>query len=458
MTYVLIITILIFFLICFYKQSKDFLSPHIIYTLSMLVCSFCALIGLLFWNDVAELNIITILIIIISVFSFAIGCFSCTYFFNNKKIHIRLSKSKKRVFSKFLGIKNNQIYDFNNKYIFLEMIFVIITLVLMFIEVRRIAYMAGYDGTGFGNMINKFRELSILYTTELVENGRGVNIVVSQMRKICDVICVFNIFLVVRVIKDKIKFNYKFYLYLLIIFMCFALSLFTGGRMQLFIYLLSFIFMISFYKYGGKNILGFIKSNYKKIGIVCLIAIVGFYILLPLSGRNTKTNIVSYMSFYLGTSIPSLDKYNNMKRESPKYFGEETLRGLYNVLYKFNITKNVTPISKEWVTFNDENNNNLSSNIFTSAKRYYHDFGIIGVIICQMIFGFVFMFIYIIAKNSNFALVFYSMYFYMCVDQIRDELFFADFIHINMVFKFAVLFGLFSLLTVVKKGRRKYEK
>ena len=458
MSYIVLIIVILLFLIVSIKRNKDILRPQFVYAFSMLLCLLCAIIGLFFWNDIKELKILTIVIILVSFFSFTLGCVLCE---NIVKKYLHIFKKNilmKKKYNKFFKLRKAQKYDLNLYFIIFEITFILLTIILMYQEVRRIAFMAGYDGNGFGNMINKYRELSILYTTELVENGRGVNIIVSQMKKICEVLCTFNIFMISREIMEKKLKNYKVFLYLLIVFLCFFLSVFTGGRMQLFIYIISFLFFYLFFNYEEFSSLDFIKKNIKKIIIICLLLVVGFYGLLPLSGRNTKTNIVSYMSFYFGTSIPSLDKYNSMNHDKPKYFGEETLRGINTVLYKFNLTNNISPISKEWVSFKDIDNSNLSSNIFTSAKRYYHDFGFIGIFLCQFIFGFVFAFIYILAKNSNFILVFYSMYFYMCIDQVRDELFFSDFIHINMLFKFVVLLLLFLELSVIEKGKMKYEK
>ncbi len=455
-----IVLIIVFSLISLFiiKKNNDILRPQVVYALSMLICIICAFIGLFFWNDVKNLKLLTIIIILVSFFSFIFGCFICDYLFERKSIELKNNNFIKKRFNKFLKLNKRQKYDLKIYFIIFEIIFVLITIILMYKEVRRISFLAGYDGNGFSNMISKFRELSILYTTEFVENGQGISFSVSQMRKICEVLCAFNIFLIVNTVINKYKIDYKFYLYLIIVFLCIILSIFTGGRMQLFIYILSFAFLYLFIKHEESKSYKFIRIHIKKIIVICLLILGSFYVLLPLSGRSTKTNIVSYMSFYFGTSIPSLNKYIDMDHDKPKYFGEETLRGIHTVLYKLKIANNITPISKEWVVYKDGKNNDLSSNIFTSAKRYYHDFGFIGIIICQLIFGFVFSFMHYLAKKSNFILTFYSMYFYICVDQIRDELFFADFIHINMIFKFVIMLLLFSTLSVIKKEEIKNAK
>ena len=462
MTYAITIFILLIFLYFVYKKENDLLSPVSIYTLSMIICVLCSFIGTTSWNDVRTIKFKTIVIIIISVFSFSLGKLLLNRLLKKKDISLNSIKKNKKLkrfnVDKFLIINNNQKYDLDLKYIILQILFITITFILLYNEVKRIALIAGYDGIGFGNMVNKFRDLSILYTTEFVKNGQNINIVVSQMRKICEVFCFFNIFLLTKKIIDKDVKNYKTLLYLFIIFLCILLSLLTGGRMQIFIYIIAFIFLFIFLKFKGDYSINIIKKYFKQLILIFVALICGFYILLPLSGRSTNSDLISYISFYFGASVPSLDKYLSVEHEEPKYFGEETLRGIQTVLYKFKITDEIQPISKEWINYTDKKGNTLSSNIFTSAKRYYHDFGFVGIVICQILFGFTFEFIYYLAKKSNYILVFFSMYYYMCIDQIRDELFFANFVHINAVFKFLVLFVLFIFLKTVKKRKLKYEK
>ena len=127
--------------------------------------------------------------------------------------------------------------------------------------------------------------------------------------------------------------------------------------------------------------------------------------------------------------------------DEPKVFGEETFRGIQNVLYKLKLSDYIQPISKEWEHFYTDDNHKLSSNIYTSGKRYYFDFGLIGVIILQTINGAVMFSLYLLAlskKNMIFA-IFFAMYAYTIIDQVRDEYLFSTFVHINTIFKFVVL-------------------
>jgi len=445
MSYLILLLILIGISILLYKLHNDILSPAFIYTCSMTVCVISAMIGLIFWNNVSSLKFETLAIIILSVISFAIGeiCARKLIKFNGEKKCIEDNNEK-----------NNKFYNIALWKNIAQIAFVLLTIILLYNEVKRIAIIAGYVDGGIGVMIGKFRELSTLYTTDLVEKGQNINFIVSQMRKVCEVLCYINIFfLVSNIVNKKIK-NVANIPYLIIITLCLVLSLLTAGRMQILIYFVSAVFIFTILKLREYTVKEFIKKYAKIFVILILIILIGFCLILPLSGRKLNTNIISYLSYYFGISLPSLDMYLDNEIAKPEFFGEETLRGIQTVLYKLNISDYIQPVSKEWLTFETKDNQIYHSNIFTSAKRYYHDFGWAGIIGCQMIFGFVFSYLYLLIKkkNSSIILIFVSMYYYIVIDQIRDELFFSDFVHINTIFKFIMLFIIFYILILEFKN------
>lgn len=438
MTYAILIIILAFVLYMVYRLYHDFLSPSFIYTSSMIISVLCAGIGLIYWNNISKLKIITMLIILVSVVSFCCGELIA------RNCYRKVKDSKRK------NIVKEKAVDYNVDWwkIVVEILFVLITAFLLYSEIKRIAIIGGYTSGGFGEMIGRYRELSALFTTDIIKNGQGINIIVSQMRKVCEVLCYINIFFLIKNIVDNKK-DKKNIGYIIIILLGFLLSLLTAGRMQMLIYCISAVFMFVVLKLKNYSFLELGKKYIKKFIVFVIILVAGFYLILPLSGRSTNTNIVSYMSFYLGTSIPSLDIYLDNEVPESNFFGEETLRGIQTVLFKLKLSDYIQPVSKEWITFEDENNQPLQSNIFTSGKRYYHDFGWIGIIVCQLIFSICFSLLYLIAMDNKKAIpvIFIAMYYFIVIDQVRDELFFADFVHINTIFKFAMLYIIFNVLT-----------
>lgn len=428
-TYFLMISILLLILYINIKVYKfDLLSPSFLYTAAMLLSSILALIGLLMWNNVSSLSYTTIFICILSVLSFNAGELLIRKVIKSNK------ENKVKKASDYINI------NISWWKIIIQLIFVVITLLLVYHEVYRIATEAGFNGNGISNMIEYYRNTTILFSTQYIKNGVSINIIVAQMQKIVEVICCVNIFLVISAALNNNLKNKRVILYSMIILISVITSLLTGGRMRLVIYVL-FTMVIIIIKLNQKYDYKELIKKYKKIIIIFFLAsVVSFYCALPMLGRKTDTNIIEYTTFYFGAPIPSLEKVIH-EQKKPSFFGEETFRGVQNVAFKLGLSDFIQPISTEWVYFYTKDSQKLSSNIYTAAKRYYHDFGLIGVFILQLINGAVFAALYVIMKKRKtiVLIIFYAMYLYMIIDQVRDEHFYSNFIHVNTIFKFVVL-------------------
>ncbi len=442
---IILLSLILYFNIKIY--NFDLLSPSFLYTTAMILSSTLAFIGLFLWNDVSYLSIKTILICILSVVSFNAGEYIIRKICNNQK------KSKKKKIEYIDA-------DISWWKIIIQFVFVTVVFCLIYSEVYRIATVVGYKGEGISTMIKYYRNTSILFSTKYIKAGININIIVSQLQKIVEVICFVNIYLIVAVIfnKDTIK-NRKVSLYALIVAVSILSSLLTGGRMRLVVYAV-FTAAIILFKLNQKySYVDMIKKYKKEIVIIIIVMVTSFYCALPLLGRKTDTNIIEYTTFYYGAPIPSLEKIIN-EDDKPAFFGEETFRGIQNVAYKLKISDYIQPISIKWVYFYTKDKDKLSSNIYTSAKRYYHDFGYLGVILLQLINGLVLSLLYVIMKQkkTTVSIIFYSMYVYMAIDQVRDEHFFSNFVHINTIFKLVVLVCLMWLIKLNLKGDKDENK
>lgn len=413
----------------YFVFEKDILSPTIITILIYLFSTFLAWIGYFSWNTV-NISIKLVLIIITGIISFGVGEF--TY---------RKLKKKKAGLDKE---KDKEIYAYNKKQIDLKiwkkillLTFVILTTFLMFSEMKRICVESGYEVAAFGEVLSTYRKISPLFSTELLKSNNTINVFVSQMKKVCDVICIIITFIILNNIinnnwkkKNIIKFLKRNIIYFLIIVSCYVLSLLTTGRAQLMKYLIAAFFiyiLLNYKKNQGKDLLKKFLIVAASMVVVCVTV---FYFMLPILGRETKTNFKDYISFYFGCSVPSFQLYLDNPPEKDGHFGSESLYGIQSFLYKINVSDYVNPISREWVKIS-----HFKSNVYTGYRRYFNDFGILGVIICSFIFGFTISHIYINAKKKNDFryLIFFAFYSYILIDQVRDELFFTRFIHINTI-------------------------
>ena len=69
----------------------------------------------------------------------------------------------------------------------------------------------------------------------------------------------------------------------------------------------------------------------------------------------------------------------------------------------------------------------MKSNVYTSLKAYYFDFGCFGIFVLQFIFGLVSTLYYNYAKNCKNVLPLVIYFYYICIfiEQIRAEQFFG---------------------------------
>ena len=239
------------------------------------------------------------------------------------------------------------------------------------------------------------------------------------MKKTCDVLCVLWMYIFINNFKKKnIKKNIMNFIPIILCLLC---TLLTSGRSLLMHMFVSFLMMYLIFKmiYSNKKEI----LNLVKIIVICGIgSLLIFYFILPMTGRKTTANAFDYLTFYLGTPIPSFNKTIEKITPFENSFGEDTFSGVYYTLNKLNIINYEKPTSHEWTNFK-----NFNSNVYTSIRSYYKDFGIPGVIICQFIFGFITSIIYLRIKDKKepLLIILYSYYGYVLIDQIRDEQFYS---------------------------------
>lgn len=448
MSYVVLILIpIIICIAAFVVFNKDVLSPSFITCTSFFVSILCACIGLLDWNYDKDLSLQTIAIFLLGLASFVLGGFAVKLLENDKTKKITSKNSLK-------------LTHIPRSVLFILLFFIIITSILLFFEIKKYCLAYGFKSESFTKLLSFYRSKTGLFNASAYNSSIQINFIIKQMQKASNAIniitFVYGINLFFNNKLKKIKNNNiidYILIGLIIIFGLFQTIMFNGGRSIIFHFALAYLGLFAFYYI---HIFEFIIN--KKIitsGIaVVLFLIVSFYLLLPLVGRNTKHNPITYISFSLGTSIPSLDLYLETINDKSEYFGEETFSGIYYTLNKLGLIYYSKAQSHEWYAFAEDGS--LSSNTFTSFRSYYKDFGIFGLIILQMIFGFFIHFLYTIIKNNKweFLIIVFFYYFYILFEQVRDEQFYSliNISTIANVFLLALVY--YSLIFIQKRGKQ----
>lgn len=405
-------------IISYFIFEKDILSPSVItcciYLISTIIAGFSKLFDL--WNFV-EIKDTTVMLIFVGVLSFIIG----------EYITRRINKMRKKKES--LGAENKEnkkgkIIDLSIIKIMCTYIFFVATLIIIYLEMAKITGIYG----NISQMINAYRNDSPLFNSD--NNTISVSTFAMQLYRMSEILAAILIYIVINnlVLKDKIKNNIK---YLIGILIACIITLLLSGRSALVKFIIEaiIIYIIQYHKYQKEKIKKKVIAKFLVIGIAIILPI--FYIIMPLIGRSQESNFVSYMTFYLGSPIPSLDEIiQRGEIGNNKYFGQETFLGIESILDRLGVIDYYTPYQRQWIGFN-----NLSSNVFTGIKSYYSDFGILGIIICQILFAGVFTQLYINAKNNKKAIytIFYAFNAIMIVDQYRSEKLFARFLSLDTI-------------------------
>ena len=430
----LLLAIIVIMLLAYRLLDGEVLSPTLVACAAYLVSTILAMIGLLSWNDQEYLYASTMAICILGIVSFFIGelisriIFKC----DNKKDNSR---------------KNHTIHIRAIVYILIT-IFIIAATIILIVEIKRVCLSFGFKGDSLPEALAFYRSKTSLFSNELNSTGIDIGFIPKQMKKVVDCLFVIFAFIATNNFLSNKK-NKNSYIYPLVICMMCVPSSFlgNGGRAMLMHMIISFAMIVAIlFQVLYKKTKTPVVNKKKLIIAICCAALLSgliFYSTTPIVGRNNNdSNIVEYMSFYLGTPIASMNKKITEGGIEHDKIGEKTFYGVYSTLDRYGIIKYDKPNSNDWVT-----HNGYHSNVYTSFWSEYCDFGILGVIILQAIFGFCsgLMYVMVTKKDNIYLLLVYAFYAYVLIDQIRDNHFYSLLSSTTIVY-LVIIYCLYFLL------------
>ncbi len=377
--YIIIITLIILLLIALFL-SKNVFSPVSILIISYLFSAFLIIPNIDSWN--VDLHNITRNIILIGIISFFLGYFC--YFMFNRDDKKTVTENKYYKIPKF------------SKYFFITL--ETSALILNFYFISKIV--GGINLSNFSAQMEKYRELSA-YSTQNV----SVPFFASQLKKFSNLgyyfvaYIFFENYLYNRNSNTKRSNNTLFFAYSFLI--QFSLSMLSAGRYNIICLILGTITLFTILKSKNKKNISqtFKVSDYIKLVFIMIIILLLFSGMRTVVGRTNQSNFFDYISSYFGGSIPLYDKYLlKYPFTKSEYFGYYTLRTLYSALSKLGIVSNVRATNFEFMI-----SGTLHGNVYTSFVVMYRDFGMIGVIIFQLLEGYIcaIMFQKVYLKNKG---------------------------------------------------------
>ena len=390
----------------FFLFKKDYLSPSFLLSLSFFVSTVSAGLAKVFnwWNDV-DLGPIVFWVIVVGILATIVGESLIRWFFLSKK-GWKCSDKTKIAKIKIGTIKMILVY-----------LFIIVSLLVV---VRQMMNITGVTDN-IAQMINKYRNLTPLFNNE----GGGVSIstFAMQLVRITNVFGIASVYVFIHnmLAGDRIRHNLK---YVGIVVLALTLMFLVGGRTSMVQYIFAGVafLLVLRRKYTGIRI---ITKKIKIVAVTCMVLILAlFYYVMPLIGRDQVSSMPSYMSYYFGNSVASYQKaLSENKLPKGKYFGESFLDGVQQALNKVGLYDDYSAYQSVWVHYKGDTGKTMASNTFTGMEPYYTDGGLIGVIVCQMVYGIVFtcLCLIVMRRNSLFWMILYGFVFVNVFDQMRSE-------------------------------------
>lgn len=424
--YVLLFGIILIGLVAFYI-FKDFMAPACLVCVSFLLAYICACFSSLLGGWDFAIHYSTAFIIIGGLFSFFIGSLLVT---GTK------SKSKRK------GKRIDYIVLSKTKW---EIIIVVQILLLLLYIYYYMQTIAQFGGIGWFNMIRLYR-FEGAYGEGLEV---GIPVWVSQVTKlaranayIATYILMHNLALR-KVVKRRLP---KVTPLIIIVVLYLPYNLLNAARFELMVVLSLSIIVWYTYTRELSLMAGKSKRNIKrtvwKIGMIVILAMAGFSAIAPLVGRTESNGMVSQAMDYFGRSIQAFDQFVQKPRTSNDLNEIESFYNVVKLISQLNLIDE--PQNKFYLEFTSQNGISLG-NTYTAFRRYYSDFGMVGVIVLSIIGGTILTYLYRKAKKPrintiDFTLLSYAAIAYCMLLYCYEEYLFSTILSFNYLIIFAFLF------------------
>lgn len=416
MIYILFICLIIMLIVSFYIYKKDIIEPSIVLIASYALSVFCVLINVEKWG--IHLSNKAFWILLLGTLEFVSISYMINIIFKrkNKNYEPKEIILKEVNFSKILTLG--------------VIIYNIVVLILLIYNVLKIS-------NTFGNYTS-FSEALTLYKshTSYANHAELPDYLTIIMKPIIASAYVYVFFYIRNIVytnEKKYKIILKYWYYLIPAITYFIQRISESNRGSIINFILSAIVMYF--------VLVNVNNNWKPklmlktivrlviSGIICLML---FYCSTALVGRVNTKGMIDYITCYCGGSIECFNLYIQEEDSIRGIRGEETFNSPIKDLIKIGILSKDTKITPNNAPFRYYKGN-LIGNVYSSYKRWIHDYGIIGAIILQAILAIIFSIAYNMIKywkwsnkGKNLAIIIYSYFMYTIFMHPIDSLFYLE--------------------------------
>lgn len=420
--------LLLEFLISLYIFKKDILSPAVAFNGIFAIAAADLLMMEDFWN--VQLHMNTFVIVATGTIIFTVTSWLVN---NSRSVSIRFS-----------NLKIRQRINYNDiPTIYLN----IIIIIYVFLIVASMVYVVRSNGlaAGLGSLLTNYTE------SVDIEEGLQLPAFLSVLSLLCSRAGYVWCFLFSDCLLKKRK---PIARYFILIFLSCLLGIATGKRGELIALIACLIvcIFVALKKYESK------KMNLKVylfIGILFLIVVLSFQAIATVMGRDSNLfNPIEYFSIYLGAPILNLDTSVSRGGFNHPTFLSETFHSLYNAIGEnFNISNFIYKTDRIfWASANGKR----VGNVATVFYDFYHDGGILGVVVLTAMMATISQSLYKKVRkqrynNRMFTVIIYSYVYWLVVRSFFANSFF-DWFTFSTVYSL-LLWWLYSIV-VYNVGKR----
>lgn len=431
MYFVFVLILIIMLLINYNLFKGDFMEPPVFLNALFVFSAVMAVYLYKFWH-LDEYGGYTVFIFILGILSFSVGGLLARWFvfFSNKKNHNIIHPEGK------WGRIN---------------IFQPILILIIFFSLFTLIYYVYYfiNSVTISNLANMIADLKEIRTTE----GLGLPSMLSNCIKMLGFIAHISLFVYLNnVVTGEQK--RKDYILVLISFVYLFISFLSGNRGNMLMLCLAGV-MAWYILYSRTH--GWRRKNTKliiskgvKIGLVVLFL---FWLIMYITGgtkqHSSNENIILYLCGYICSPLAGFDLYLKQGELACNWWGEETFVALNNNL---NSWFGMAEYSERYLEFRYTDEYSVT-NIYSSFRRFYHDFQLLGVIVLPFLQGFITGKLYRIVKKKNtykftvdFSMCLYSYFFYTVLYTLVDDLFFSSNISFSGLAKMVLLYLCYRIM------------
>lgn len=442
MIYVLLIILSTFIVFAYFITNKDILSAWFISNLVFALSTIVVIANQRNWGF--DLNSKTFFVIVLAMICLGLGELFVRWLFSKRVINVHTKST-----TKIVSVNPLHYYDYEMNIPFLYTNFISIAMsIYVFIYYNKVKQIASIIGN-----VEDFAS-SLKYYNLYGSAGYSVGTLYTFGFIVCNVLAYYYIYIVLyKMIFSKFKKRDMWNLIPIIIF-C-IMQIITASRSN-FIYIITAAIVIGYILWKSKYEW---KRNYNgKIIRIAIIAIIGFFTIFYYSGKLTGksqhfANAFEGISVYSGGSIVALNSFVETFTFDQSDFGSETLYGISHILSRVGGKEIIETRHLEFTPINSY----LRTNIYTSLRRYLHDYGYVGMCFMQFMIGVFYTIIYLnikrhAYKNEILAILIYSSIFYPIVMQSIDEKFLTIMITPTMLIQI-LCFYIFYKILVSKPNR-----